>query len=315
VQASRSNITNRQIRNNSRSKNGYTIITSLAVAAILGSTGCNQSSDGLVIYRANDHSSQTSEANPPAESDHNKEQSSTPYRQRPVIVRQISFDILQTRVAKGVFSESGKIWNHLDGEAIPAQTSLFLQGNGLRVAKGKLDSWRPIKALLEQEKDLESSQTQTPKGSGAPFTMAIHLRPREQTLFIARRDGRVAGATYPDSTNYLQIEYGFSATNPDAVIVSVIPLIKLPHTEHRFEAGPQGLVEHPSYRPVKMFRELAFQMELGPDDFVVIGPAQNAHHGHLAGSLFLCEEIEGRKYESMYFITPRIHQKKVSNGN
>jgi len=226
--------------------------------------------------------------------------------QRQVIVRKISFEILRTRVRKGVFSESEKIWNHLDEEALPAETALFLQRNGLRVARGKFDSWPPIKALLENEEKLTSSSVKTPFGGGRLCSIEIDPRPRDQILFIVRKNGTIAGADYPQSTNLLRIEYSFSINNPDSIIVVLMPEIRSPYTEPRVGIGPNGIVEYPARQPSRVFRELAFQVELQPNEFLVVGPGKNAHHGHLVGSLLLCEQIDGNEYESMYFITPKI---------
>ncbi|UCD29624.1 MAG: hypothetical protein JSV03_03850 [Planctomycetota bacterium] len=293
----------------------HAVIVYASIAALLVAVGCTdpggsgRKNGSFRLFGRSESPNGRDSALTIGTQDHKSNQS-TLSQQETVIVRQISFDILRARVAKGIFSESGKIWNHLDEEALPADTAFYLQRNGLRVARGKLDSWRPIKALLEQEKNVESSAKETPLTTGASFTLELDPRPRDQTLFIVRRNGHLAGADYADSVNLLRIEYGFSVDNKDLLVVRMMPQIKLPYTASRFDVGPNGLVQYPSHQPTKVLRELAFEMELGPDEFFVIGPSNSAHHGHLAGSLLLCEEIEGSKYESMYFITPQVTEKK-----
>jgi len=233
---------------------------------------------------------------------------------RAVIVLRINFDVFRVRVARGVFSESGKIWNHLDEEAIPADTALLLQRNGLRAARGKLDSWPPIKALLEAETQVETSRSSMMVSNGLPLTVELDPRPRTQVLFLLRADGHGAGRTYAESTNSLRIEYEIPLTDTNAVVVEAMPEIRLPQTAARFAFAPDGLIEHPAQRPARVLRELAFRMVVGPDEFFVIGPSSAAHQAHLAGSLFLCEEIEGRQFESMYFITPRVVATGQSRG-
>jgi hypothetical protein len=270
----------------------------------------NQTSAGSLDITQN-----SNKAGPTTKQDQPHDRQTSGLPQRPIIIRQVSFDILKARVAQGGFSKSGKIWNHLDEEAIPANTAVYLLKNGLRVARGKLDSWRPIKALLEREKDIQSSPNSTPKNNAAALTINLGSQPRDQTLFMIRPDGYLAGATYPKSTNQLRIEYGFSLTDPKSVLVRVMPEIKMPYTNPKYEAGSAGLVEVPSYQPTRILHELAFQMELGPDEFFVIGPAGNVNNNHLAGALLLCEQIKGKMYESIYFITPKVHQRKGTPPN
>jgi len=234
-----------------------------------------------------------------------EEDSSRP--RRPVIPLQISFDVLRARAASGVFSESGKIWNHLDEEAIPADTAVILQRNGLRVARGKEDSWPPIKALLEDEEHVETSTNHVAVNNGLPLMVELDRWPRDQVLFLFRPDGSLGGASFPESTNLLRIEYDISLDRrPGALEVNVMPEIRLPPTPPRFRFGESGFVQGRRQQPTRVLRELAFAMEVGPDEFFVVGPGPRMERGHLAGSLLLCEEIEGRRFESIYFITPRV---------
>jgi len=228
-------------------------------------------------------------------------------RQEPVIILQVNFDILRIRVPKGVFSESGKIWNHLDEGTIPAETTKLLQRNGLRAARGKPDSWPPIKALLEPVK-VETSRSDMTLLNGLPLFVEIDRRQRDQTLFLYRRDGTLGGVTCPQSSNFIRIEYAIPLADPSAVEVEVMPEIRQQQTLTPLRLNELGQLEQAFHEPTRVLRELAFHMELPAGEFMVIGPAAAAHPGHLAGSLLLCEVIDGRPYESMYFITPRVYR-------
>ncbi len=48
---------------------------------------------------------------------------------------------------------------------------------------------------------------------------------------------------------------------------------------------------------------------MAPEFFLAFGPSAAAQQGHLAGSLLLCEEIDGQVFESMYFIAPQIRSR------
>ena len=232
---------------------------------------------------------------------------------RPVIRLQITFSILRARVAKGFFSRSGKVWNHLDEEAIPADTAVILQRNGLRVARGKEDSWPAIKALLKEE-HVETSRDRMAVTNGLPLMVELNGVPRDQILFLLRPEGPVAGASFPESTNVLRIEYDILLAKPSSLQVRVIPEIRLPRRRPRPKLDESDSPQPPWEQATRVLHELAFEMEVGPDEFFVIGPSPTAELGHWAGSLLLCEETDGRWFESMYFITPRIFRTGRSTG-
>jgi hypothetical protein len=227
-----------------------------------------------------------------------------------VLTLQIDFSILRTTAPEGVFSESLKIWNLLDSEAIPAATTRLLAKNGVRVARGHIDAWVPIKALLDAQEDVTSSQSRIRVSNGYPLMLELDTITRDQTFFLFRPSGHLAGANYPGSRNIIRVEYTIPATAPADVVVEVMPEVLL--TEAR-RADPQRLEDLFGPRTEKVsriVRELAFKMQLSPDEFLAIGPNEAAHNGHLIGSLMLCEQREGTGYETMYFVTPRV----VSTG-
>jgi len=228
-------------------------------------------------------------------------------QQQQVVVLQVNFDILRARVPKGAFSESGKIWNHLDEEAVPAEVSTLLQRNGLRVARGKEDSWQPIQAILDQEK-LETARSNMTMSNGLPLTIELDQRQRDQTLFLYRRDNTLAGVTCPMSGNRLRIEYEIPVTDASAVVVEVMPEIRQQKVLAPVRVNELGQLDRPIEEPGRVLRELAFRMTVSAGEFFVIGPSRTAHQGYLPGSLLLCEQIEGRTFETMYFITPRVYR-------
>lgn len=220
-----------------------------------------------------------------------------------VVLTQVEFVILRVRAPTGFFSRSGKIWNHLELEAVPASTAALLDLNGLRVARGRPDAWAPIDAMFQQQEGLYTSTSSMTMIGGVPLAVELDPTPRDQTLFIFRQDGTLAGVDVPGSTNFIRIEYGVPLERADNLMVEVMPEIRLRETQPSLLVfGPAA----PPTRPQRVLRELAFRMEIPPEHFFVVGPTPAAHNGNLAGSLLLCEKVEGRLYESMYFVTPRL---------
>jgi hypothetical protein len=235
-------------------------------------------------------------------------------QQQTIIILHVSFDILRARAPKGFFSESGRIWNHLDEEAVPAETATMLQRNGLRIGRGRVDSWPPIKALLDEQKKLQTSRTSLSFTTGEPLVLQLAPSVRDQTLFLIRQDGSMGGVTCPVSSNYLRVEYEIPLNDPSGVIVQVLPEIRQRQVLSSPDASETGRLEETMREPTRVLRELGFRMELPADSFVAYGPSAAANGGHLAGSLLLCEEIDGTRYESMYFVTPRVFRTEHHSG-
>lgn len=223
------------------------------------------------------------------------------------IITTVTFDVLRTRVPAGVFSQSPKIWNHLQEEVLPAETVQALHRNGLRVARGQVDSWPPIKALLETQERVETSQTQLSASNGLPLLVELDAQPRDQLLFLYRRDGTLAGAPWPGSTNLLRVEYGVDPNQPDALLVEIMPQLRLDPSVHSGPRGAERWSPTPFEPPTLILRDLAFRMQVGPGQFVAIGPSVVTRElPYVIGSLMLCDEVGSEKMESMYFVTPRV---------
>jgi hypothetical protein len=235
-------------------------------------------------------------------------------RRDPVKIVHIVFDVLRARVPAGVLSDSERVWSQLDTAAIPADSAAMLQPNGLRAARGKLSAWPAIKQIIEKEEHVEIAQNGMPLRNGAPLVIEPESQPKEQTLFLIRRDGKPAGASFPRSTNVLRVDYGIPVTNPNAVMIEVFPEIRLHGVPVRPRLTLNGWVDEQLELPHRSLRELMVRIEIGPDEFLVIGPSSAAHQAYLPGTLLLCEQIDGKAWESVYFITPKVVSSAGSMG-
>jgi hypothetical protein len=225
-----------------------------------------------------------------------------------IVVTTVTFDVLRVRVPQGLLSRSGKIWNHVDTSFLPDPTVNVLHRNGLRVARGEADAWPPIKAILETEANVETAQSQLSVSNGFPLLLDVDPAPRDQLLFVYRRDGSMAGAPWPSSRNLLRIDYGISPTNSQALLFDVVPAIR-PDSPAAY--APRG-AERWNLSSIladrtMTIRDLAFRVELAPEQFLAIGPSTATRDlPYVIGSLLLCEEKAGEKFESIYFITPTV---------
>lgn len=224
---------------------------------------------------------------------------------RPVVLQSIDFRILRIRAPAGTFSESGKIWNAVDEEVVPAQLQQLLRRNGFRVGLGSAENWPQMKAILDAEK-VEVVDRRKAVYNSLPLIVDLERPPKDQTLFLFRQDGTMAGATFPKSTNVLRVEYGISTAEANTVIVDVMPEIRLMRvdTSPAFELNwPEPPPIDPPSRPL---RELSVRLTIRPEQFLAVGPSAAARKGYLPGSLLLCDEVDGVRFEALYIITPRI---------
>ncbi len=236
-------------------------------------------------------------------------------RRRPVEVLQVSFDILQVRAPAGSFSASGKIWNHLDEEVLPAQVSSILHRNGFRVGRGSQNAWHPIRAILGSDDAIRTSRSCMTMSNGYPLLVELADRPGGRNLFLIRRDGTTGGVTLPAGRNALRVEYAVPPEAPDALRLNICPEVQLLAPPPETVVTDEGLRRVAPETPTRTLRELAFQVQVGPTEFLAVGPAPAAAGLELLpGSFFLQEELDGTRYESIYFLTPRVLRRSASRN-
>jgi hypothetical protein len=229
------------------------------------------------------------------------------------VVFQIRFDIVRASVPIGEVSGSGKIWNYVNEEIISADWSAHLRRNGIRIGLGNVSAWTPIRANLEAIRGTRSS-TQPPflVGGGSPLTIELSPTPRDQVLFMYRpTDAKPVGADFRSSVNAFRIEYVIPPTELDSVALRIVPEVRQRFTdvEHRLtlegtKSGPTGAA--------RTIPELAFEIVVPPDHFVMIGPSAAIKTELLIGRAILGETMDGQPYESIFFITPQVTQKTTA---
>ncbi len=226
-----------------------------------------------------------------------------------VTLLNVRFAVLRARAPAGLATGDDAIWNHLDEEVLSARKRALLNRNGLRAARGIPASWTPIRTVLKHNDEIALSDTDMSVSNGQPLSIEIDPRPRDQVLFMMRPDGTGAGQSFPNSMNYLRVEYRVPADDPEAVTLRVMPELRMPRDPETIELTPETWHLPRSETLVHVLRDLAFDVKIRPDEFLVIGPSAWAlDNPHLPGALILCEEIDGRSMESLYFITPSVDQ-------
>ncbi|HOA73571.1 MAG TPA: hypothetical protein PL151_08245 [Phycisphaerae bacterium] len=286
----------------------------LACLTLAASSGCDPTGELRWPFATDSPAPQTQPATDPTPAARTSIPSATPPAadaprpNRPaIVVTTFTFDILRVRVPQGLFSESGKVWNHLESDFLPADTAKLLHRNGIRVGRANAESWPALRAILETEPRAETAQSKLTMSNGLPLLLELDRHPKDQILFLYRRDGTLAGAPWRSSTNVLRIEYGIPPTQPDAILVEVAPELRLDspaaHTLRGIEHWDPTAIPERS----RVIRDLAFRATLEAGQFLAIGPSSATRDlPYIMGALLLCEEQGGEKFESMYFITPTV---------
>ncbi len=219
------------------------------------------------------------------------------------MIMSMSFDVTRVRVPRGFLTVQGKVWNHVDEQILPADTIELLQRNCLRVARGRTDSWPPIKALLETQPRVEVVQNRLTASNGLPLLLELDAAPHDQVPFLYRQDGTLGGISAPESMNLFRVAYGAPPTGTGAML-QVMPEIRLNATER--PTGPSRWQPVPWSPPTRPLHELAFQVTLAEGEFLAIGPAPLAWSvRNVVGSLWLCEDSPAGQMENLYFIVPQ----------
>lgn len=213
-------------------------------------------------------------------------------------------DVLRVEVPMGSISASYKLWDHLDEQTIGADRLVTLKQNGLRAAVGRSEAWEPIKAVIDGIVDRLVYHEAANLNTGV-VALELDAGPADQTVFFYRGDGSLVGETFPASRNVLQIVYKIGERDPSELVLKVTPEIRQHHRKLEWTRKGKGYAQVPVYHG-RTLHELTVQARLPEGCFLVIGPGQEIQLASVVGRALLTREVEGRRYESILFLTPQI---------
>ncbi|MBU0617978.1 MAG: hypothetical protein KKI02_09700 [Planctomycetes bacterium] len=197
-----------------------------------------------------------------------------------------------------------KIWNFLREDALEADTDFRLRQNGLRVGVGHAQWWEPIKAAMEAIEGYKvTPATSLRVPVGLPLSLELDSEPREQTLFYVGPDGILSGGTWPDSRNVLRVTYGPDVQDADRILLLVVPEVHQKQDGWQWLRTEAGLWQVPR-QAMQAFDAAGFLLTLGPGEFALLAPSENAQVYGLLGGAFLTRESQGRHYSSYVFLRP-----------
>lgn len=217
----------------------------------------------------------------------------------------VQFRVIQVQAPLGEFSQSQKIWDHLDEQAVGTETQMMLQRNGLRVALGSAESWPPVQAILDSVTKRNVRQLPASLPNSLSVSLQLTGEPVDQTIFFYRPNGTMVGNFYSQATDVLRITWDFYSDNIEQVVVYITPEIRQDQTGVTYKATPLGAAQVPVYEG-RVLNELACRLVVSPEGYIVIGPGPDVEHAGLLGKEFLVNQIDGEPYESILVIVPEV---------
>jgi len=230
----------------------------------------------------------------------------------PVAVRlAVEFKLLRVELPAGAVSDSDKLWNHLDEEAVGSGKALLLQRNGFRVGLGQPGDWAAVEAILRASQPALSKGRTIRLHGSEPLSIEDGMAARDQTVFYYRSDGTLVGQSIGKSRNVLRVDHHIDPQAPNAVALRVTPEIRQRDLGLRLVRTPAGLRKLPTYEGL-LLDELSFGLRVAPGCFVLIAAGPRASQPALIGRQFMSCQGEQERYEFVYVIWPRLIRTEFS---
>lgn len=216
-----------------------------------------------------------------------------------------SFQLLRVELPLGAVSDSQKLWNHVDEEALGSDQAMLLRQNGFRIGLGQPADWPAVEAILVASHPTLAKRKAISLQTAYPLAIEDGQPKRDQTIFYYRPDGTLVGQSVDQSRNVLRIDHQIDPQGTDAVLLHVLPEIRRRDTGLQMLRTQDGLKQLPAYEGVSI-RDLSFTIRVPDGWFLVIAAGPRADQTGLIGREFMsCSGHDGR-YEFVYVIWPTI---------
>lgn len=214
--------------------------------------------------------------------------------------------VLSVLIPESNSGAASKIWEHVREEMLDATTRLRLQDNGFRAGIGHVRLWEPVRAVLdgiEGHRVMQSVPLRVP--AGFPLTFELDSEPRTQTLFYVGRDGTLRGSTYPSSRNAFRVTYAEDVRRADRIRMSVVPESQRKEEGWRWVRTQEGLWQVPRAEN-HPFEDVAFNVSLARDEFLLIAPSESASVRGILGRAMLTTDFEATSCFTYVFLRPEV---------
>jgi hypothetical protein len=208
-------------------------------------------------------------------------------------------------VPAGVASGSEEIWSYLDEEAVRQVRSASIGLNGIRIGRGRKNTWPDLAKVLQQMTGRTLQESVKIALPGAAIPIVLKSAQPEQAVFLFNQDRTLKGAYYPPGDYQLTISCSLDQDDPSKVLITGVPQIQTARRSPKFIDDGQGImmVTRPD---VYSLAPLSFQVTVPADDFLVIGPGLESARPGSVGHAFLVKTREGMEFETVLVLKVRV---------
>lgn len=227
-----------------------------------------------------------------------------------VRVVDLVFDVARVELPMDGSRQTRKIWNHVDELRLDSACAVRLARNGLRVGVGSPSAWPAIRAILDAA-NADVRRDHLVAQAGLPLVIQLAPVSAPETIFSYTSAGRLVGKTMAGGDKLLSIDYAFHPELSGAVDLEVGFEVRRDLGVMTWEHRDGAIRQVPDYQRY-VFDGLGYQVTLATDEFLVIGIHEEADNEYLAGHRFLIRERAGRRFESLFFVTPKPYQVRAT---
>ncbi|GAH64175.1 unnamed protein product, partial [marine sediment metagenome] len=191
---------------------------------------------------------------------------------KPVLLLLVQLRIVTFEVPVGSVSASEQLWVYLDEEPVGVRRGVSLGRNGIRIGVTPAKNWDDLAAVLKRMHGRRAREVTVIARPGRPKTVVLKAKQPSQRLFVFYDDLTLSGAEYPPGDNVLQLAFALDEDDPSRVHITGLPQIRSAARRPRLVRKP-GHVLIAKGPDLFSFQALTFQMAVGSEDIVVIGPS------------------------------------------
>lgn len=218
----------------------------------------------------------------------------------------VDLSILHVKVPRASAGAMENVWNHLREDALPADVTLRMHRNGIRIGVGRTQDWEAVKAVIDGIADAQVNQAQPVRlPERIPLDLELDLEPGDQTIFFIGADGVLTGDTWPRSRNVFRVVHTVDPRHPERVYLGLLPQVRRELSGLRWVRTAAGLTQVPRYEG-RSFGWVSCTLALEAREFALIAPSENADIPGLVGRAFLVESSEDQDLISYIFIQPTV---------
>jgi hypothetical protein len=227
----------------------------------------------------------------------------------PVDVRLIILHVQTPRTAR---ADVAGVWDLVREDVLDSGTVARLNSNGLRVGVGQIARWETVKDLFnanDKSRVYELPPLRNPPG--VPLALNLDRSPHDQTIFFLDQDGIVSGEDWPASQKVLRVTYGLDLEQRDVVRLMVVPEIRQDLPPALSYSKEEGWATG-RRRAGRAYAQAAFEVPLSSEQFVLIGPGENADVYGFVGGAFLTDLVNSERYDAYVFIRAEMNHGRPS---